>query len=338
MPSLELKELSFERILARDTPVLQRALRHRSPNAEMLSLLSTSVRELIRRKSLVPSIRYQSDLPISPKLPEIVATLKKHQVVVVAGETGSGKTTQLPLACLQANLGVRGMICHTQPRRLAARSVADRLAQQINTSVGEKVGFAVRFEDQVSSNTLIKVMTDGLLLTEIRRDRSLLAYDTVIIDEAHERSLNIDFLLGYLKHLLTKRTDLRVIVTSATIDVQAFSSFFGNAPVFVVEGRSFPIETRYRPIEEDVEEVLMTCLEEVESEPASGVQDVLVFLPGEREIFNWAHWFRKKFLNRFEVLPLYARLPASEQRKIFSKSTNRRILLATNIAETSLTG
>ena len=270
-------------------------------------------------------------------LPDIAAALKKHQVVVVAGETGSGKTTQLPLACLKANLGTRGMICHTQPRRLAVRSVADRLAEQLNTAVGTKVGFAVRFEDKVSSNTLVKVMTDGLLLTEIRRDRSLLAYDTVIIDEAHERSLNIDFLLGYLKHLLTKRTDLRVIVTSATIDVQAFSSFFGNAPAFVVEGRSFPIETRYRPVKKDVEEVLSTCLEEVESDPVSGVQDVLVFLPGEREIFNWAHWFRKQFSNQFEVMPLYARLPASEQRKIFSKSTKRRILLATNIAETSLT-
>lgn len=337
MARFELREFSFERILARDTPILRRALRHGARNQKTLSLLSASTRELERRETLVPSFCYQSDLPIRTMLPDIVTALKRHQVIVVAGETGSGKTTQLPLACLNAGLGTRGMICHTQPRRLAARSVADRLAQQLSTSVGEIVGYAVRFEDRVSPDTLVKLVTDGLLLTEIRNDRSLSAYDTVIVDEAHERSLNIDFLLGYLKHLLTKRADLRVIVTSATIDVQAFSTFFSNAPVFVVEGRSFPIETRYKPIESDAEEVVVNCLEEIEAETDGKVQDVLVFLPGEREIFNWARWFRKKFPDRFEVLPLYARLPASEQRKIFSTSSKRRILLATNVAETSLT-
>ncbi|MCY3541940.1 MAG: ATP-dependent RNA helicase HrpA [Gammaproteobacteria bacterium] len=337
MPRSRVNNLSAERILARDGPVLQRALRRVESDQKTLNRLSESARELTRRKTLVPRIHYQSDLPICSVLPEVVGALKKHQVIVVAGQTGSGKTTQLPLACLKADLGTRGMICHTQPRRLAARSVADRLAQQLNTGVGDKVGFAVRFEDQVSRNTLVKVMTDGLLLTEIRRDRSLYDYDTVIVDEAHERSLNIDFLLGYLKHLLVRRTDLRVIVTSATIDVQAFSSFFNDAPVFVAEGRSFPIETRYKPIEDEVEDVLIDCLEEIQAEPISKVQDILVFLPGEREIFNWAHWFRKQFANRFEVLPLYARLPASEQRKIFSTSSKRRILLATNVAETSLT-
>lgn len=337
MPSPRIKDFAFERILARDGPVLRRVLRRAKFNQKTLTLLSESARELTRRKTLVPQIRFQSGLPICTVLPEVVGALKKHQVILVAGQTGSGKTTQLPLACLKADLGTRGMICHTQPRRLAARSVADRLAQQLNTTVGEKVGFAVRFEDQVSSNTLVKVMTDGLLLTEIRRDRSLYDYDTVIVDEAHERSLNIDFLLGYLKHLLARRSDLRVIVTSATIDVQAFSSFFGNAPVFVAEGRSFPIETRYKPIEDDAEEVMINCLAEIQATPSSKVQDVLVFLPGEREIFNWAHWFRKQFANQFDVLPLYARLPASEQRKIFSTSSKRRILLATNVAETSLT-
>lgn len=337
MSRSELKEFSFERILARDTPLLRRALRHRKTNLQTLSRLSESVRELDRRRELVPPIRYQSDLPIRKALPEIVSALREHQVIVVAGETGSGKTTQLPLACLEAGLGTRGVICHTQPRRLAARSVADRISQHLNTPVGMLVGYAVRFEDHVGPDTLVKVMTDGLLLTEIRSDRSLNAYDTIIVDEAHERSLNIDFLLGYLKDLLTRRTDLRIIVTSATIDVQAFSTFFGNAPVFEVEGRSFPIETRYKPVENDAEEVLVGCLEEIEAEPVSKVQDVLVFLPGEREILNWARWFRKNFPNRFEVLPLYARLPATEQRKIFTTSSKRRVLLATNVAETSLT-
>ena len=332
-----IEDFSIDRILARDIPVLRRARRRGERNPKNLKILSESARELTRRKTLVPQIQYQADLPICSVLSAVVGALKKHRVILVAGQTGSGKTTQLPLACLKAGLGVRGMICHTQPRRLAARSVADRLAQQLNTDVGERVGFAVRFEDMVSQETLIKVMTDGLLLTEIRRDRWLYDYDTIIIDEAHERSLNIDFLLGYLKHLLAKRPDLRVIVTSATIDVQAFSSFFDNAPVFTVEGRSYPIETRYKPVGDDAEEVMVRCLQEIQEEPASKVQDVLIFLPGEREIFNWSHWFRKQFRNQFEVLPLYARLPASEQRKIFLTSSKRRILLATNVAETSLT-
>ena len=323
-------------MLARDSPLLQRAIRG-ALSKRTISRLSASAAEFTRRQDMVPSIRYQSNLPISSVLPEIVSALNKHQVIVVAGETGSGKTTQLPLACLNAGLGARGMICHTQPRRLAARSVADRLAQQLNTNVGELVGYAVRFEDRVSEDTLVKVMTDGLLLTEIRHDRFLYAYDTVIVDEAHERSLNVDFLIGYLKHLLTKRSDLRVIVTSATIDVQAFSKFFDDAPVFVVEGRSYPIETRYMPIEGDAEDTLATCLKEIETESTSSVQDVLVFLPGEREIFSWAQWLRKFYRGKYEVLPLYARLPTSEQRRIFSKSEKRRILLATNIAETSLT-
>ncbi len=337
MPQLKLDGISSKQILARDTPVWRRAKRRGAIDAETLSRLSASTREFKHRQSLVPTIRYQSNLPINPVLPEISGALAQHQVVVVAGETGSGKTTQLPLACLKAGLGIRGMIGHTQPRRLAARAVANRLAEQLNSTVGAIVGFAVRFDDQVSSDALVKVMTDGLLLTEIRRDRLLYAYDTVIVDEAHERSLNIDFLLGYLKKLLVRRKDLRVIVTSATIDVEAFSHFFDNAPIFVVEGRSFPIETRYRPLEDDAEQSLFACLEEIEEEPASNVQDVLVFLPGEREIFEWAHWLRKTYSNKYEVLPLYARLPAGEQRKIFAKSAKQRILLATNVAETSLT-
>ena len=337
MPLLKLDSISAERLLARDTPVWRRAKRRGEVSADTLSLLSESMREFVRRRTLAPPIRYQSNLPINPVLPEIERALAKHQVIVVAGETGSGKTTQLPLACLKAGLGIRGMIGHTQPRRLAARAVADRLAEQLKSTIGEIVGFAVRFDDQVSSDALVKVMTDGLLLTEIRRDRLLYAYDTVIVDEAHERSLNIDFLLGYLKQLLSRRKDLRVIVTSATIDVEAFSHFFENAPIFLVEGRSFPIDTRYRPLQDEAEQSLFACLQEVEGEPASKIQDVLVFLPGEREIFRWAHWLRKTYSSRYEVLPLYARLPAGEQRKIFAKSTKRRILLATNVAETSLT-
>lgn len=317
--------------------MLSRALHRARNNKRTLSALQLSEEECARRQCLVPRVSYQEGLPIRSVLPEIASALKEHQVIVVAGETGSGKTTQIPLACLSAGLGVRGMIGHTQPRRLAARSVADRIAQQLSSKVGEKVGLTVRFDDQVSPDTLVKVMTDGILLTEIRQDRNLYAYDTLIIDEAHERSLNIDFLLGYLKELLSRRNDLRVIVTSATIDVQAMAVFFNNAPIFVVEGRSFPIEIRYRPIDPDIESVFSTCLEEIEAEPVNEIRDILVFLPGEQEIFNWARWLRKFYRGKYDIFPLYARLPLSEQRKIFSKSSKRRVLLATNVAETSLT-
>ncbi len=285
----------------------------------------------------LPKISYQHDLPIIKALPEIEQQLKTKQVLIVAGETGSGKTTQLPLACLKTGFGLKGMIGHTQPRRLAARSVADRVADQLNIPLGREVGYAVRFEDRVSPNTIVKVLTDGLLLNEIRSDRALNAYEVIILDEAHERSLNIDFLLGYLKKVLKRRPKFRVIVTSATIDVDSLSAFFGNAPVIKVEGRSYPVEVRYRPPEENVESCVEWCMEEIEAEPPSSVQDLLVFLPGEREILKWAQWFRRKYGTRYEVLPLYARLPTKEQRKIFSSSSRRRILLSTNVAETSLT-
>ena len=289
------------------------------------------------KNSRMPQVHYDPSLPIFNCLPDIENALRTGQVVIVAGETGSGKTTQIPLACLRTGRGVRGMIGHTQPRRLAARTVADRIASQLDVRLGEEVGFAVRFEDQVSSSTLVKIMTDGLLLTEIRRDRSLEAYDTIIVDEAHERSINIDFLLGYLKMLLLRRRDLKVVVTSATIDVKAFSNYFDNAPVIRVEGRGFPVEVRYRPVLDSEQDSVRSCIEEIQSEGHQNVRDILMFLSGEREILDWSHWFSRHYSKQLDVLPLYARLPTSEQKKIFTKSDRQRVLLSTNVAETSLT-
>ncbi len=282
----------------------------------------------------------QADLPITQHETELKRLLQTHQVVVVAGETGSGKTTQLPKLCLQLGLGVGGMIGHTQPRRLAARTVARRIAEETGASLGEEVGFAVRFSDQVGTGTLLKVMTDGLLLTEVRSDRYLNSYDAIIIDEAHERSLNIDFLLGYLKRLLPRRPDLKVIVTSATIDVERFAKFFGDAPIVSVSGRTYPVSVRYQdvPEEEDTLAGVVAALAEIDSQPLQGARDVLVFFSGEREIFEAAKLLRREFADRFEILPLYARLSFAEQKKIFAASgARRRVVLATNVAETSLT-
>ncbi len=323
--------------MLRDVYAYQRATKKSRISQKEFDRFTRSLEQVRKRSSLVPSIRYQTDLPIHDHLPQIERLLQSNQVVVVAGETGSGKTTQLPLACLKAGFGVRGTIGHTQPRRLAARSVADRIANQLGVELGTQVGYAVRFDDKVGDETLIKIMTDGLLLTEIRRDRYLNAYDTIIVDEAHERSLNIDFLLGYLKNLLTKRPDLRVIVTSATIDVEAFSKYFDNAPVVHVEGRAFPVDVRYRPPVDEIQEAVRECVEEIGNSSQSKVRDVLMFLSGEREILDWSHWFRRNFPAQFEILPLYARLPPKEQQKIFQRSSKQRILLTTNVAETSLT-
>jgi len=292
--------------------------------------------DLLRGLNLEPA----PNLPVAEHAEHIKQLLEAHQVLVVAGETGSGKTTQLPKLCMQLGLGARGTIGHTQPRRLAARTVARRIAEEVNTPLGEGVGFAVRFTDQVGERTLLKVMTDGLLLTEIRRDRFLDAYDAIIIDEAHERSLNIDFLLGYLKRLLTRRRDLKVIVTSATIDVERFSRFFDNAPIVSVSGRTYPVEVRYQPLHEegDALDGIVSALHEIAAQPLSGARDVLVFFSGEREIFEAAKTLRREFGERYEVLPLYARLSFSEQRKIFATTSGtRRVVLATNVAETSLT-
>ncbi|MGB0438462.1 MAG: DEAD/DEAH box helicase, partial [Mycobacterium sp.] len=263
-----------------------------------------------------------------------------NQVVILCGETGSGKTTQLPKMCLELGRGVHGLIGHTQPRRIAARSVAARIASELKTEVGAAVGFKVRFSDQVSERSYLKLMTDGILLAEIQSDPQLNAYDTIIVDEAHERSLNIDFLLGYLKQLLPRRRDLKLIITSATIDPQRFAKHFDDAPIIMAEGRTYPVETRYRPMigDEDerdlrTDEALCEACEEL---AADGGGDVLVFLPGEREIREHAdalakHCQHSKRLRGTEVLPLYGRLSTAEQQRIFAEHGRRRIVLATNV-------
>ena len=265
-------------------------------------------------------------------------------MVIVAGETGSGKTTQLPKMCLELGRGVTGQIGHTQPRRIAARSVAERIAEELGSEVGAAVGYKVRFTDKSSDDTYIKVMTDGILLTEMQHDRQLLRYDTLIIDEAHERSLNIDFILGYLKRLLPGRPDLKVIITSATIDPERFSKHFGGAPVIEVSGRMYPVEVRYRPLADpdrpgdepkDQAQGICDALGELRAE---GRGDVLVFLSGEREIRDTADALAEQAdLAGLEVLPLYGRLSAAEQHRVFEPHQRQRVVLATNVAETSLT-
>ncbi|MFF0450033.1 ATP-dependent RNA helicase HrpA [Streptomyces sp. NPDC004609] len=298
-----------------------------------------------RRAERVPEISYPEQLPVSQKKDEILEAIRDHQVVIVAGETGSGKTTQIPKICMELGRGVRGMIGHTQPRRIAARTVAERVAEELRTPLGEAVGWKVRFTDQVGGDTFLKLMTDGILLAEIQTDRELRAYDTIIIDEAHERSLNIDFLLGYLAQLLPKRPDLKVVITSATIDPERFSRHFGDAPIVEVSGRTYPVEVRYRPLlEEDAEDgadsdrdQITAICDAVDELQGEGKGDILVFLSGEREIRDTADALVKKRYRFTEVLPLYARLSHAEQHRVFQPHTGRRIVLATNVAETSLT-
>ena len=287
------------------------------------------------------TISYPADLPVTGRREEIMAAIRDHQVVVVAGETGSGKTTQLPKMCLELGRGMNGRIGHTQPRRIAARNVAERLAEELAVPLGGPVGYAVRFTDEVGPDTLVKVMTDGILLAEIRRDRLLRAYDTIIVDEAHERSLNIDFLLGYLTRLLPRRPELKVVITSATIDTTRFAAHFG-APVLEVSGRTWPVEMRYRPIGEDSDpdadvDLNSALCDAVGELVAAGPGDVLVFLPGERDIRDAAETLRGAGPPGIEILPLYARLSAAEQHKAFRPHRGRRVVLATNVAETSLT-
>ena len=305
------------------------------------------------RRLSVPTVRYDDSLPIAAKRDEIKKILAEHQVLIIAGETGSGKTTQLPKICLEMGRGQHGLIAHTQPRRIAARSVASRVAEELATPLGGLVGYQVRFEDQSDANTLVKLMTDGILLAETQHDRFLERYDTIIVDEAHERSLNIDFLLGYLKTLLPRRPDLKVIITSATIDLQRFSEHFDDAPIIEVSGRTFPVDTWYRPltaeqdeegnqIENDltVDQAILAALDEIaafERSERKTPGDVLVFLPGEREIRDAADMLRKAQLKHTEILPLYARLSPAEQQRIFQSHPGRRVVLATNVAETSLT-
>ena len=325
-------------ILIRDAHVLRRALRAKATLSDHeRARLESSKAAYARRDASVPRIDFPRELPIAKHIDEIVALLRSRQVVIVAGETGSGKTTQLPKACLRAGLGRRGMIGHTQPRRLPARAVAERIASELETPFGGVVGYAVRFTQRYGDDTLIKVMTDGLLLAEIRTDRDLTNYEVLIIDEAHERSLNVDFLIGYVKTLLRRRPDLKLIVTSATIDVEAFQAHFDGAPVVAVGGRGYPVDVLYREQDEGFEDALRGCLEEIARAGASGPRDILVFLFGEREILDTSRWLKREYGDRYDVLPLYARLPAREQRRIFSPGPRQRVVLSTNVAETSIT-
>ncbi len=368
-PSVAELRQRLDGLTIRDAARLGRRLKNlRNPDPDKLRQIAdqlTVAEALVAtRTAAVPSITYP-DLPVSELRTEIAKTISEHQVVVIAGETGSGKTTQLPKICLELGRGIRGTIGHTQPRRLAARTVAQRIADELGTPLGDTVGYTVRFTDQASDRTLIKLMTDGILLAEIQRDRRLLRYDTLILDEAHERSLNIDFLLGYLRELLPRRPDLKVIVTSATIEPERFAAHFGGAengcgggaPIVEVSGRTYPVEIRYRPLEvpvpssnddedpddpdheivrtevRDQTEAIIDAIHELESEPPG---DVLVFLSGEREIRDTSEALGG-FVDQFEVLPLYARLATAEQQRVFQPHTGRRVVLATNVAETSLT-
>lgn len=337
--------------LKRRLQQVQQRLQRKQPVDKMLPQIEEAITQSIEvveaRKQIVGTINYP-DLPVSGRREEIQAAIRDHQVVVVAGETGSGKTTQLPKICLELGLGARGLIGHTQPRRLAARAVANRIAEELQTEVGKTVGYQVRFTDQVSDQSMVKLMTDGILLAETQNDRYLEKYEVLIIDEAHERSLNIDFLLGYLKRVLPKRPDLKVIITSATIDLERFSKHFDNAPVIEVSGRTYPVDVLYRPLAEeggdtDQRQGILNAVDELsameKSEGVSAPGDILVFLSGEREIRETADFLRKAQLRNTEILPLYARLSVAEQNKIFhvSRGAGRRIVLATNVAETSLT-
>lgn len=311
----------------------------RSVLDEILQDLTVCQARFFARQSHAQNLKIDyPDLPVSARREEILKLIAENQVVVIAGETGSGKTTQLPKMCLELGRGVKGLIGHTQPRRIAARSVATRIAEELKSELGETVGYKVRFNDQVSENSLVKLMTDGILLAEIQHDRYLNQYDTLIIDEAHERSLNNDFILGYLKQILHKRPDLKVIITSATIDVERISKHFNNAPIIEVSGRTFPVEVRYRPIvEEEEQDQLQGILNAVDELQSEGRGDILIFMNGEREIRDTADALQKQELRFTEILPLYARLSAEEQQRIFKPSGLNRIILATNVAETSLT-
>ncbi|HEJ2451583.1 TPA: ATP-dependent RNA helicase HrpA [Vibrio cholerae] len=304
--------------------------------------IAQSMMVVEQRKQQMPKIEYPALLPVSQKRDDIAQAIAHHQVVIVAGETGSGKTTQLPKICAELGRGKYGLIGHTQPRRLAARSVANRIAEEMETELGGFVGYKVRFTDQISDQTQIKLMTDGILLAEIQNDRFLNQYDTIIIDEAHERSLNIDFILGYLKQLLPRRPDLKVIITSATIDPERFSKHFSNAPIIEVSGRTYPVEVRYRPLagDDDSEsdrDQLEGIFQAVDELCDEGLGDILIFMNGEREIRDTSDALSKRNLRDTEIVPLYARLSAGEQNKIFQPHAGRRIVLATNVAETSLT-
>ncbi len=354
--STRTKELQqrIEKTMLSDRHPLSNQLRRfikdkKSVSTQWHERLQRSVVLADKRRACLPQPEFDESLPVSQRWHEIAETIRDHQVVVIAGETGSGKTTQIPKICLTLGRGVYGLIGHTQPRRLAARSVAARIAGELGTELGGGVGYQVRFNDQVGEHSHIKLMTDGILLAELQHDRFLNRYDTLIIDEAHERSLNVDFLLGYLKTLLPKRPDLKLIITSATIDVERFSRHFDNAPVVEVSGRTFPVEVRYRPLldideqgdaDQKLQQGIAAALEEIVQHDRTDTKrfgDVLVFLSGEREIRDTAKYLRRLELKNTEITPLYARLTAAEQNRIFQSHSGRRVILSTNVAETSLT-
>ena len=364
LSSLEVRlPLAMARDAARISRRIDRARALRAPDAEWTRLaadLERSIAKSQARAAGKPAIAYPPDLPVAARADEIAKAIREHPVVIVCGETGSGKTTQLPKICLAAGRGEKGLIGHTQPRRIAARAVAARIAQELGQPVGDAVGYKVRFTDHTTPDAFIKLMTDGILLAETQGDPMLEAYDTIIVDEAHERSLNIDFLLGYLKQMLRTRPDLKVVITSATIDAERFARHFGTAgkpaPVIEVSGRMFPVDVRYRPLrkaagtseavlqneaddEEELEEAIVSTAEELWRE---GQGDILVFLPGEREIRETGDLLRRglarrPYASQIEILPLFARLSVTDQQRIFAPGNGRRIVLATNVAETSLT-
>ncbi|MCH8264173.1 MAG: AAA family ATPase, partial [Proteobacteria bacterium] len=316
----------------------------------LASAIGKSQHAVQQRIAAMPAqIEYAPELPISAEAEKISGLIADHQVVVVAGDTGSGKTTQIPKMCLAAGLGRLGLIGHTQPRRLAAVSVANRIAEELHCELGRGVGYQVRFNATLSSGTYLKLMTDGILLAEIQQDRFLNKYEVLIIDEAHERSLNIDFLLGFLKQLLPRRKDLKLIITSATIDVEKFAAHFDDAPIVSISGRTYPIETQYRPLrvskaemtDEDLQiDAIVAALDGIVSSDRQHNRisgDVLVFLSSEREIRDTANILRKQKFADTEILPLYARLRHAEQLRVFRAHRGRRIVLATNVAENSLT-
>lgn len=340
MPGVD--EAALQELTLQDEQRLRRQARRirrgdERSHARLQQQLVEAQNRIERRRAAVPQVTYPQQLPVSARRDDLLAAIRDHQVVVVAGETGSGKTTQLPKMCLELGRGVRGAIAHTQPRRIAARTVAQRIAEELDVPLGGAIGYAVRFEDRSSENTLVRLMTDGLLLAEIRRDPLLRHYDTVIVDEAHERSLNIDFLLGCLHRILPQRPDLKLIITSATIDPERFSRHFGDAPIVEVSGRTYPVEVRYRPPQDD-EELLDVLADTIEGLLGERDGDVLAFFSGEREIRDAAELLSGRLGSRVEILPLYSRLAAADQQKVFTRrARSRRVVLATNVAETSVT-
>ncbi|MFC1758412.1 helicase-related protein, partial [Planctomycetota bacterium] len=353
--NLSVLESQISNCMLKDRFRLRRSLKQirSKPNDKQLATLTETINASVelcqRRTNNVPTATVDETLPVAQHANEIIQALKERQVLVIAGQTGSGKSTQLPKLCLQAGFGVSGMIGHTQPRRLAARSVASRIAEEMKVTFGREVGFKIRFTDKTADQTYIKLMTDGILLAETQRDRFLEQYDVIILDEAHERSLNVDFLIGYIHGLLAKRRDLRVIVTSATLDADRFSKHFtddqGPAPIIEVSGRTYPVDVLYRPpvaheqFEQSVDDAILDGLDEITE---LGRGDVLIFLPTERDILSAAKRIRAHVKNKpneaqTQILPLYARLSAAEQNRIFQTGKHRRIVLATNVAESSLT-